>query len=71
MTPEEVASWLDAMRRHRVNTDSAAARAIGVSTQTILRMKKFGADRRTAYACRAAYHLLEPWAIEPKKDPLP
>lgn len=55
--------WLDDMKlANLARSDAAAARLLGVSANTVLEMKQRGADLRTALACRALLHRLEPYA---------
>ena len=63
MTPTQFIVWLAAMKAAGLaRSDAAAARLLGVSANTVVEMKQRGADRRTALACRALFHRLEPWA---------
>lgn len=38
------------------------ARLLGISANSVVKMKRNGADTRTALACRALLHRLEPWS---------
>lgn len=63
MTAAAFVEWLAAMKAAGVaRSDAAAARLLGVSANTVVAMKRDGADTRTALACRALFHRLEPWA---------
>lgn len=63
MTPEAFTAWLAAMKEAKLaRSDAAAARLLGVSANSVVTMKQRGADTRTALACRALFHRLEPWA---------
>jgi len=63
MTPAAFVEWLAAMKAAGLaRSDAAAGRLLGVSSNTVLEMKQRGADLRTALACRALFHRLEPWA---------
>jgi hypothetical protein len=63
MTPEQFRNWLDAMREFGLaRSDAACGRLLGVSANTVLEMKTRGADLRTALACRALFHRMEPWS---------
>lgn len=63
MTPAAFTNWLAAMKEAGLaRSDAAAARLLGVSANTVVEMKQRGADTRTALACRALFHRLEPWA---------
>lgn len=62
MTAVAFAKWLASMKEAGLaRSDAAAARLLGVSANTVLEMKQRGADLRTALACRALFHRLEPW----------
>jgi len=62
MTAVQFIEWLDAMKdANLARSDAAAARLLGVSANTVVEMKQRGADLRTALACRALFHRLEPW----------
>ncbi len=66
MTAEAFCAWLDEMKRLGLaRSDAAAARLLGISANAVVEMKRRGTDRRTALACRALRHLLEPWGYEP------
>jgi len=63
MTPAAFINWLDSMKESGLaRSDAAAARLLGVSANAVVQMKRKGADHRTALACRALFHRLEPWA---------
>lgn len=60
---EAFRAWLDAMRRTPPShTESQCAAALGVTMDELEEMKRNGTDVRTALACRALFHRLEPWA---------
>jgi len=62
MTPEAFVLWLAAMKAAGLaRSDAAAARLLGVTPNTVVSMKRQGTDPRTALACRALIHRLEPW----------
>jgi len=62
MTPAAFVSWLAAMKAAGLaRSGNAAARLLGVSPNAVVEFKKRGADRRTALACRALLHRMEPW----------
>ena len=62
MTPAAFAAWLAAMKAAGLGrSDAACARLLGVSANTVVEMKQRGADMRTALACRALLHRLEPY----------
>ncbi len=55
--------WLAAMKAAGlIRSDADAGRLLGVSANSIVKMKRNGADLRTALACRALFHRLEPWS---------
>lgn len=63
MTPAAFNAWLADMKSAGLARSGAAcARLLGVSANTIVAMKKDGCDKRTALACRALLHRLEPYA---------
>lgn len=63
MTAAAFVEWLAAMKDASLaRSDAAAARLLGVSANTVVEMKQRGADLRTALACRALFHRLEPWS---------
>lgn len=67
MTPEAFARWLADMKSAGlVRSDAEAGRLLGVSANSIVAMKREGvkgaAADRTALACRALMHRLEPYA---------
>lgn len=62
MTPAEFTSWLAAMKAAGLATsDADCGRLLGVHINSVVNYKRTGADRRTALACRALIHRLEPW----------
>lgn len=62
MSPAAFVRWLEEMREaHLARSDAACARLLGVSANAVVAMKKNGADQRTALACRALLHRLEPY----------
>jgi len=63
MTPAAFTSWLASMKETGLaRSDAACARLLGVSANSVVAMKVKGADLRTALACRALLHRLEPYA---------
>lgn len=63
MTPAAFTEWLAAMKAAGLaRSDAAAARLLGVSANAVVGMKRRGTDYRTALACRAVAHRLEPWS---------
>jgi hypothetical protein len=63
MTPAAFVEWLAAMKAAGlIRSDADAARLLGISANSVVKMKRNGADLRTALACRALFHRLEPWS---------
>ena len=63
MTPETFTAWLAEMKSAGLaRSDAEAGRLLGVSANSIVNMKRNGTDHRTALACRALLHRLEPYA---------
>lgn len=55
-------AWLADMKSAGLaRSDAECARLLGVSANSVVTMKRKGADRRTALACRALLHRLEPY----------
>ncbi|MFD2248923.1 hypothetical protein FHS82_001038 [Pseudochelatococcus lubricantis] len=62
MTPADVSAWVADMKAKRIAAiDAECARLLGMHPNSIAAMKQRGADRRTALACRALVHLMEPY----------
>ena len=62
MTGVSFCRWLADMRvAGLARSDAECARLLGKSANAIVSMKQNGADRRTALACRALLHRLEPY----------
>lgn len=54
--------WLAEMKSAGLaRSDKACADLLGISANSVVAMKERGADRRTALACRALLHRLEPY----------
>lgn len=63
MTAAAFTEWLAAMKAAGLaRSDAAAAHMLGISPNSVVKLKRNGADTRTALACRALMHRLEPWA---------
>lgn len=63
MTGATFTAWLAEMKSAGLaRSDAECARLLGISANGLLKMKKQGTDRRTALACRALLHRLEPYA---------
>ncbi len=62
MTPAAFNAWLAAMKTAGLaRFDADCAKLLGVSNNSIVKMKRDGANRRTALACAALYNELAPW----------
>lgn len=62
MTPEQFIRWLSDMKSAGLaRSDAECARLLGISANSVVAMKKTGADLRTALACRALLHRMEPY----------
>jgi len=62
MTPTAFCDWLAAMKAAGLaRSDAECGRLLGISADTVVRIKNDGTDTRTALACRALFHRLEPW----------
>lgn len=62
MTAAAFNAWLADMKSAGLaRSDAECARLLGISTNSVVAMKKRGTDTRTALACRALMHRLEPW----------
>jgi DNA-binding CsgD family transcriptional regulator len=62
MTPAAFNAWLADMKSAGLaRSDAECARLLGVSANAVVGMKRNGADKRTALACRALLHRLEPY----------
>ena len=56
-------NWLTEMKQAGLaRSDAECGRLLGVSANSIVSMKRKGTDQRTALACRALLHRLEPYA---------
>lgn len=63
MPPEAFLRWQDEMKDPPFFADDAqCAKLLGISPNSVVAMKRNGADTRTALACRALLHRLEPYA---------
>jgi len=62
MDSEAFTLWLADMKSAGLaRSDAKCAGLLGVSANSVLAMKQRGTDRRTALACRALLHRLEPY----------
>lgn len=62
MTPESFTAWLADMKSAGLaRSDAECGRLLDISADTVVRMKRDGADRRTALACRALLHRMTPY----------
>jgi len=63
MNPEAFHRWLADMKSAGLaRSDAQCAKLLGISANSILAMKQRGCDRRTALACRALLHRMEPYS---------
>lgn len=63
MTADQFTRWLADMKSAGLaRSDAECARLLGVSANSVVAMKKQGADLRTALACRALLHRMEPYS---------
>lgn len=63
MTAETFTRWLAEMKAAELaRSDAECARLLGISANSVVTMKKQGADLRTALACRALLHRMEPYS---------
>lgn len=63
MTPDQFTKWLAEMKSAGLaRSDAKCAELLGISANSVVDMKKRGADLRTALACRALLHRLEPYS---------
>lgn len=57
--------WLADMKSAGLaRSDAECARLLGISANGLLKMKKQGTDKRTALACRALLHRMEPYGSQ-------
>lgn len=62
MTAAAFRVWLSEMKEAGLaRSDAECARLLGISANAVVAMKTKGADKRTALACRALLHRLEPF----------
>lgn len=65
MTNDAFKAWLAEMKSAGLARSNAeCARLLGISANSVVAMKRNGCDRRTALACRALLHRLEPYGSE-------
>lgn len=63
MSPAAFIAWLADMKSAGLSrSDAECARLLGLSANSVVNMKRNGTDRRTALACRALLHRLEPYS---------
>lgn len=63
MSSESFNRWLADMKSAGLaRSDAECARLLGISANSVVAMKKNGADLRTALACRALLHRMEPYS---------
>lgn len=62
MSAEHFLEWIEEMKAAALaRSDAECARLLDISANALVAMKKRGADRRTALACRALLHRMEPY----------
>lgn len=62
MNATQFIMWLADMKSAGLaRSDAHCAKLLGISSNSVVIMKKRGADLRTALACRALLHRLEPY----------
>lgn len=65
MTPQMFLKWLADMKvAGLAKSDADCAKLLGVSANAVVGIKSKGTDRRTALACRALLHRMEPYGGE-------
>ena len=63
MTADQFTRWLAEMKNSGLaRSDAKCAELLGISANSVVAMKKNGADLRTALACRALLHRMEPYS---------
>lgn len=63
MTADQFTRWLAEMKSAGLaRSDAKCAELLGISANSVVTMKKNGADVRTALACRSLLHRLEPYS---------
>ena len=63
MTAASFIAWLADMKSAGLaRSDAECARLLGLSANSVVTIKRNGTDHRTALACRALLHRLEPYA---------
>jgi len=68
MTGTEFTAWLAEMKSAGLaRSDAECARLLGVSKISVMTWKRNGTDKRTALACRALLHRLEPYGKTAEK----
>lgn len=62
MTADTFKQWLADMKSAGLaRSDAECARQLGIHVNSVVKMKRNGSDQRTALACRALLHRLEPY----------
>ncbi len=62
MTPATFTSWLSEMKSAGLaRSDAECGRMLGLHPNSVVAMKKHGADERTALACTALLHRMPPY----------
>jgi hypothetical protein len=63
MTADQFNNWLADMKSAGLaRSDAECGRLLGLSANSVVTMKRQGADLRTALACRALLHLMKPYS---------
>ena len=64
MSAEAFQKWQEEIAKppFYARTDAKCAELLGISANSVVAMKKNGADLRTALACRALLHRMEPYS---------
>lgn len=65
MTPTDFVAWLAEMKAAGLaKSDADCGRLLDVSANSIVAMKDRGTDKRTALACRALLHRMQPYGSD-------
>lgn len=64
LSADAFCAWLVEMKEAGLaKNDADCGRLLDISSNSVVTMKKRGADHRTALACRALMHRMEPWGV--------
>ncbi len=62
MTPEAFRRWLAEMQaKNNARSEAECIRLLGMHRNSLMLLKAKGADQRTALACRALLHKMDPY----------